>query len=276
MRYTFMRFPGFKDKAVTLSYDDGVVYDKRLIEIMDKNGLKGTFNINSGLFSEDGERRLTMQQAKELYTDSGHEVAIHGKRHLHLTDVPTALAVDDVLNDRIALEELFGTVITGMAYPYGLYDDNVVEILQKCGIEYARTTVSTGKFDVPTDWLRLPATCHHSNSNLMKFAADFLTDEPHVYYRSYPPKLFYLWGHSYEFNDADNWHIIEEFAEFIGNRSDVWYATNIEIYKYVKAYEALQFSANGELVYNPSLMDIYINYFDKEFVIPSGKTVKLT
>lgn len=52
MDRAFMRFPGFKLKALTLSYDDGVRQDKRLIEIMQKHGLKGTFNINGGLFSE--------------------------------------------------------------------------------------------------------------------------------------------------------------------------------------------------------------------------------
>ena len=41
----FMRFPGGKKKALTLSYDDGVEQDIRLIDIMKKNGLKGTFNL---------------------------------------------------------------------------------------------------------------------------------------------------------------------------------------------------------------------------------------
>lgn len=39
-----------KTKVLTLSYDDGVVQDIRLIEIMNKYGLKGTFNINSGMY----------------------------------------------------------------------------------------------------------------------------------------------------------------------------------------------------------------------------------
>ena len=46
MEYVFMRFPDFKEKALTLSYDDGVFQDRKLIEIMSAHGLKGTFNIN--------------------------------------------------------------------------------------------------------------------------------------------------------------------------------------------------------------------------------------
>ena len=45
--------------------------------------------------------------------------------------------------------------------------------------------------------------------------------------------MFYLWGHSYEFDENDNRDVIEKFAEFVGGRDDIWYATNIEIYDYV-------------------------------------------
>lgn len=31
MRYTYMRFPNFRQKAITLSYDDATVYDRRLL-----------------------------------------------------------------------------------------------------------------------------------------------------------------------------------------------------------------------------------------------------
>lgn len=274
MKYTMMKFPGFKSKAVTISYDDGVIFDKRLIEIMDKNGLKGTFNLNSGHFGH-GELRLTEEQALALYANSGHEVAVHGKKHLSLAEVQDAVAVDEVLNDRIALENLFDTFITGMAYANGSYDDRVVDILKKCGIEYARITPPTEKFEIPNDWLRWAPTCHHSHPKLMEFARAFVEDEPYWYYWGQFPKLFYLWGHSYEFNGNDNWSVFEEFAEYVGNREDIWYATNIEIYKYVKAFEALQFSANGEKVYNPTAMDVYLNYFKEEILVKSGETKKL-
>ncbi len=270
MNYMFMRFPGFKSRALTLSYDDGAIYDKRLIDIMNKNGLKGTFNINSGFLIDNAERELTNEQTVRLYLESGNEVAVHGKKHLYLTELPSAMAVDEILNDRIALEEMFGTIVSGMAYAYGSYNDRIVGILKDCGIEYARTVVSTERFDIPNDWLRLPATCHHENPRLMELARSFVEDE----LVAKRPKLFYLWGHSFEFNRNNNWNVIEEFAEYIGNRSDIWYATNIEVCKYVKAYDALCFSANGNIIYNPTATDIYLNYFDKEILVKAGETVK--
>ena len=276
MRYPFLRYPGFRSKAVTLSYDDGVVYDRKLIEIMSQNGLKGTFNINSGLFaSQSGGRNLTAEEAIVLYTSTGNEAAVHGYKHLSLAEVDSAMAVNDVLKDRIQLEKMLGVPVRGMAYANGSYSDSVVEILRICGIVYSRTTVSTEKFDLPNDWLRLPATCHHNNPRLMELARQFIEEPDGRYFWSQVPRLFYLWGHSYEFNDNDNWHIIEQFASYIGNRDDVWYATNMEIYDYVKAYEALQFAADGSFVYNPGIQDLYICYMGKEYIIPSGRVVSL-
>ncbi|MBQ8807865.1 MAG: polysaccharide deacetylase family protein, partial [Clostridia bacterium] len=239
MSMRFMRFPGGKAKALTFSYDDGVFSDKRLISIFDKNGIKGTFNINAGLFAPEGtvypedaiRGRMTRSQAYQLYKNSPHEVAIHGYTHPHLENIPTSQAVLEIITDRKALEEMFGERITGGAYPFGTYNDNIVEALRLCGIKYCRTIVSTENFDIPSDWLRLPATCHHDNPRLMELAGNF---------SSLPvnrqPKLFYVWGHSYEFNQKQNWNVIENFCEKMAHNDTIWYATNIEIYDYIEAY----------------------------------------
>ena len=69
-KYEFLRFPEFKLKAITLSYDDGVIFDEKLISILDKHGLKCTFNLDSGLFGVEVHRRLTEKQVfmvKSIY-----------------------------------------------------------------------------------------------------------------------------------------------------------------------------------------------------------------
>lgn len=273
MNYSFLRWPNFKKKAVTLSYDDGVIYDKKLLEIMEKNGLKGTFNINSGYFA--GNRRLTVDECKELYASPNAEVAVHGVLHRSLASISVPEMVNDVINDRKNLESVFQTRVQGMAYANGSFNDDAVNVLKTCGINYARTIISTEKFDIPTDWLRLPATCHHNNPRLMELAREFVEDKPARHFWFDTPKLFYLWGHSYEFNDKDNWHVIEEFAEFMGNREDVWYATNGEIYDYVNAFHQLVFGLNEDYIYNPTATDVYVVYLGKPFVVPSGQTIRV-
>ena len=276
MAYVFMRFPGGKAKALTLSYDDGVEQDIRLIEIMKKHGLKGTFNINSGLYAPEGKvypegtihRRMSKSAALELYKNSGMEVALHSLTHPFLEQLPVNLCTQEVLQDRINLENDYGVIVRGMAYPFGTYSDDVAATLKQCGIVYSRTTVSTEKFTIPTDWLRLPATCHHKNPRLMELAHNFVDNEA-----KRTPLLFYLWGHSYEFEQFDNWHVIEEFAEYMGGRDDIWYATNIEIYDYIAAYNQLIFSMDRKKVYNPTCTKLYLEMGGNLVCAEPGETV---
>ena len=270
----FMRFPGGKKKALTLSYDDGVEQDIRLIDIMKKNGLKGTFNLNSGCYAPEGtvypagtiHRRMTKNQVAKLYSESGMEVAVHGLTHPHLEQLPINLCMEDIAKDRENLEEQFGVIVRGMAYPYGSFKDTVIECMKTVGIAYSRTTISSRGFSIPEDWLRLEATCHHDDPKLMELAKKFAEDNSHS-----SPWLFYLWGHSYEFEAHDNWDVIENFAEYIGGRDNIWYATNIEIYEYVTAYRQLVFSMDAKRVFNPTAYTIYFEKDGKEYCVKSGE-----
>ena len=87
--------------------------------------------------------------------------------------------------------------------------------------------------------------------------------------------MFYLWGHSYEFNDDNNWELIEEFCKRVANRQDVWYATNVEIYDYVKAFEALQFSVDGNRIFNPTATTVYLEIDGKQVAVKPGEETVL-
>ena len=277
-RNLYMRFPGWAAKALTLSYDDGVQQDIRLMEILDRHGLKCTFNINSGSIPHEGKvypegqihRRMTASECVALYKNSGHEVAVHGHTHPFLEQLPQSGVVYEVIKDREELEKMFGCIIKGMAYPYGTFSDEVVEALRACGISYSRTTVSTEKFNIPTDWLRMPATCHHNNPRLMELAEKFTAIAGE---KLQGAKLFYLWGHSYEFDEKNNWDVIEKFAEYMGGRDDIWYATNIEIYDYIKAYKSLEFSADMSMVHNPTATTLYFRFNGENYSLASGATI---
>ena len=104
----------------------------------------------------------------------------------------------------------------------------------------------------------------------MEFAHKFIEEE--VRKNSW---LFYLWGHSYEFDLDNNWERIEEFSEYVGGRAGVWYATNIEIHDYIEAYHKLIFSMNGAKVYNPTALEIFFEIDGQNVQIAPGETVQI-
>jgi len=89
------------------------------------------------------------------------------------------------------------------------------------------------------------------------------------------PELFYLWGHSYEFDNDNNWDVIEKFAERTGGHDHIWYATNIEVYDYVKAYENLHTSFDKRIVHNPSASDVWFEADGIVFCVKSGETLSV-
>ena len=273
-----LRFPGNRDRALTLSYDDGVQTDFRLIDIMKANGLKGTFNLNSDHFAPEGtvypagqaQRRMSYNETLSCFVDSGMEVAIHGADHPFWEELTEPVCVHDIIRDREQLETMFSTIIRGAAYPFGTYSDMTVRALRSCGIDYCRTVTSTRSFALPGDLLRWHPTCHHNDEQLMSLAKQFLEAPRH-----YKSMLFYLWGHSYEFDAWNNWNVIEEFAAYIGGKEHVWYATNIEICDYLNAYRSLQFSADGRRVYNPTLIEVFFDNCNRPYSVAPGQTIVL-
>ncbi|MBQ5649485.1 MAG: polysaccharide deacetylase family protein [Clostridia bacterium] len=272
-----MRLKDGKTKVLTLSYDDGVVQDIRLSEILNRHGIKCTFNINSGTYlAEDKVRevfrgRLKRSEAIALFADSGHEVAVHAYTHPFLDRLDCTEILYEITEDRRDIESTYGTIARGMAYPYGTYNASVIDVLKHCGIVYSRTVKSTEKFGFPENWLELHPTCHHNNPRLMELAKRFV-EVPSKYGNA---EMFYLWGHSFEFDTNDNWDVIERFAEYAGGHEHIWYATNIEIYDYVKAYEALQTSYDKRTVHNPSAIDVWFEHRGKMYCVKAGETLKL-
>ena len=218
-----------KNRAVTLSYDDGVGQDRRLIEILNHYGIKATFNINSGIqtganfWENNGKsiQRMNIEGLPDLY--KGHEVAVHSLTHPDLTHLDAATIYNEIYQDKINLERIFGYPIRGMAYPFGTFNDEVVRVVEDCGLLYSRTTLRTGDFSLPQDLLRMPATCHHKDADVLDLVMDFLTDE------SEEARLFYLWGHSYEFDVDENWDLIEDICCRLSMRNDIFFGTNAEV-----------------------------------------------
>ena len=266
-----LRFPNFKFKAFSMSYDDGAPADKRLVEIMSKNGIVGTFNLCTDRFKTGAFP--TKEDIKTVYLDHGMEVAVHGERHCSLAAIDTAVALSDVLLCRRDLEAVTGRIVKGMAYANGSINDNVLEMLRLSGIEWSRNSGSSESLAIPQNLINFSATCHHKSRRLYELA-DKLIDEPiSGYYWSRVPRLMIVWGHSHEFDRDNNWELIEGFCERVSGKEDVWYATLGDIFDYVLDFRKLRFSADGTLIHNPTARTLFLYDFGKNIKIEPGETV---
>ena len=219
-----------KNKSVTFSFDDGISQDIRLVGIFNKYGLKCTFNLNSGIMNESGSfdigsvkvRRMSESGLAELY--KGHEAAVHTLTHPDLLQLDDASVRSEILGDKERLESIFGYEICGMAYPYGTFDERIINIARACGIKYSRTVCDTHSFDVPGELMKLGASCHHGYDGVFSLIDEFLE------YSGEAPAVLNIWGHSYEFERDGSWERFEEICRRVSRRKDVFYGTNKEVY----------------------------------------------
>jgi len=178
------------------------------------------------------------------------------------------------VEDKRRLEALAGRPLKIFAYPYGRFNDRVVEQLRLAGYQGARTVYSTHGFGIPENFLTWNPTCHHADPKLMELAAEFVGggDGP----AKSVPKLFYVWGHAYELDQEDNWNVVEDLAKLLyQHREDIWFAANGEIIDYVNAYRRLETSTDGSFVFNPSAVDVIVRTESGLVTLPAGKITEM-
>jgi peptidoglycan/xylan/chitin deacetylase (PgdA/CDA1 family) len=221
-------FPNGKMKALTLSYDDGVEQDKCVIEILNRYKIKGTFNINSGVQSGANKsqigdvpiRRINVRRMPEIY--KVHEIAVHSFTHPHLDNLDKETVINELEEDKLNIERIFGASVYGMAYPFGTFNDTVIEAAKECNFRCARGVQNTYSFDIPQELLSYQPTIHHADPKLLEIAETFIALKPSK------PQVFYVWGHSYEFDVDNNWNVLEDFCKLVSGKDDIYYATNAQ------------------------------------------------
>lgn len=229
-----------KMKAITFSYDDGATQDARLIYLMNKYGLKGTFNLNSGRLGlveklELGPNKRSVShikfradEIKNIY--EGHEVAAHTLRHPPLINKPEEYIIEQVEQDRLALSEIVGYEVVGFAYPCAKtdYDSRVANIIKEhTGIKYARTAIENGSFDIQDNLYEFfpsisqPTTLNSKNFETVRNFLDMKAEKP---------QILYIWGHAHSLDvNPEGWDAIEKLFKMISGKSDVFYGTNSEV-----------------------------------------------
>ncbi|OCT16715.1 hypothetical protein A8709_08590 [Paenibacillus pectinilyticus] len=241
-------------KYFTMSFDDGLEQDKKLISIINQYDLKSTFNLNSGLFGEKqavlrmGEigfatvknrrkfpaslfkgvdhHRIPRDEIVQVY--EGHEVATHGQRHKLLITLSEDNLKHEITEDMNALTKLLGYEVTGHAYPGGGYNKAVIKCMRESGIAYARTAKSTQSFSLPQDPYKFNPTCWSHDKHIFELMDEFINTEPKG-----NDRVFCIAGHAYGFDygtERGSWTHLEKICEKIAGHDDIVYCTNQEIF----------------------------------------------
>ena len=267
-------WPDGQSFCLTSCWDDGTEYDRQLVAILNRYGLKGSFNLCSGKFGLDSQQSgwkafISEGEVAGLYR--GHEVCSHTVYHPRPWSVPIDQLRWEILEDRRRLESIVGYPVRGFVLPFGWKTgfDWCKEFVRSCNFKYLRHTESIPNFDLPADFLDWKPTCHCGED--IKKLWNIMLERG----KDQPGQLFYLWGHSYEFEDDFGWEVIESFAALASGTPDIWFTTKGEVYDYITAWRNLDWSLDGTLVRNPSAAPVWFLCNRQTVKIEGGQFVRL-
>lgn len=230
-------YPGGKKKAFNITYDDGVLQDVRFVQLLNRYGLKGTFNLNSQLMEEEFSwthpngmevRRLSRRAVEGLY--EGHEVASHTLTHPYMHDLPEWEIMRQLGADRANLERLFGREVKGFAVPFDYYSSLIARSAELCGFEYARMSEFSLSYRPCRDWYYWKTSVYHIMPELVPFVEGFLRTEEEL-------AVCQIVGHSYDLDTENLWDTMESICAAVAAKPDIWFCTNLELVRYLKAME---------------------------------------
>lgn len=235
-------YPGGKKKAFNITYDDGVIQDIRFVLLMNKYGLKGTFNLNSQLMERELEwehesglriKRLSKEAARWLY--EGHEVASHSLTHPDMRWLSEEQIMYELGHDKWLLSQYFRREIGGFALPFDYYSDTVAACAERLGFEYSRCSEETYSYAPPEDYYHWAAGTYHVQPGFLPFVEGFFDTEEEL-------ALCQIVGHSYDLDTMDMWELMESILRRVAEDGDIASMTNLELVRYLRAMRAAKIS----------------------------------
>ena len=240
-------------KFFTVSFDDGTEQDIRVIALMEKYGIRGTFNLSSGLFGEsahvsrtisetlpDGSCRqvnvkfdhiiMPLELAREVYSRDFIEIAGHGTHHLHQSGLGKNKLIEQIADDAAILSDLFGRKIRGHIFPYGEYDADCLTVMEEAGLVYGR--LATGgiidkDFCFSAERGIIKPTCRMTDHCALPLLRRFISTPC-----CEQDMVFYMWGHSFELDygtetGCDTY--LEELFSTVSKAAGIEFVTNGEL-----------------------------------------------
>ena len=204
-------------KYFILSIDDGTIYDKKVIPILNRHKIKGTFNLNTGLedfvWYKDGRpvERLHIEENKDLY--EGHEVASHSLTHPHLTGCCNDHIGYEVGVDMENLSRIFKRPIKSFAFPFEDFDERCINRIKNIGgLSAIRVSEIDRSFHFPIDPFHIKISSLNIKEALELFPS-FLKDKE--------AELFVFVSHAYDFEFDETYDDLERLCEMVEKEKEV-------------------------------------------------------
>ena len=199
-------------KYFLLSFDDGTIYDRRFVELLNKYRMKGTFNLNSGLedfvwYYEDRfpVRRQILSEVGDLYR--GHEIASHSLHHHWLNTLTPPQISREIGEDCAALKKHFGLKEIGFGVPFTACGEREIRIIRKF-TRYIRLSEFAETYALPPDPYHIPIHGLYNDADIREKIAAFAESDPE-------DGLFVMAGHSYELEVLNHWDYMENLLQDI-------------------------------------------------------------
>ena len=192
---------------VAQSWDDGIVDDLRLTNLLRRHQATATFNLNPGLHQPQrycswryGDKEVWRLARDELTTVyAGFEIANHSLTHPHLPDLSPEDLAREVAAGRRLLQDWFQQPVRGFCYPFGTFNAAVKEAIHAAGHVYARTITESARVVPASDPLELSVSCRFNDPSFWE----------HYERAKASNSLFLFWGHSYELVNEAMWAELE-------------------------------------------------------------------
>lgn len=262
-------YPGGKPKAFNITYDDGVLQDLRFVEMLNRYGLKGTFNLNSQLMAEEFEwvhekglviQRLSAEKAVELY--KGHEIASHSLTHPYMQGLGEEELTRQMQTDKDNLEKIFGRKVSGFAVPFSYYSPLIAYCRMKCGFEYSRCSDERYSYAPPENYYWWAAGAYHINPQWKEFADRFFTTDTEL-------ALCQIVGHSYDLDTENMWSDMEMLMKRVSEDDSIASMTNEELVRYLKAIRNV--NTKRKTIHNRTDTDLWFEIGGRAVCIKPGE-----
>jgi len=210
---------------VSQIWDDAILNDLRLIEILKKHKAKATFAVDAGNLTESRQTnawpvkgtmfgKVSIDDIKNIYSE--FEVASHGLKHKGLPKLSAAEMQREVVESKKLLESWLGRPVKGFVYPGCPYNDAAKEAVRAAGYLWARTCENTPDFCPVTDPMAMRTTVGFN-------AANFWQEFDRVKAKG---GVFTFWGHAFFRTEAEWADIEAKIARLSQDPSVVWVNTS--------------------------------------------------